>query len=205
MSDTLAEPKTSVIVNERKRITSKFVDGSEMVEEFDVITDDLLLRKRRVKTALGNFGDWQVEVGNELRVRSLEKELLVEANGSPELVRQDTPEYHVFRIRNLPYAREVFSVAVEHREPGDAGEIVVRTSNKKYFKRLTILDLQRRHIQLDPTHLSYEVQHNTLIVRYKKPLAILVADAAAKKERAALPARRIDGAEGAGGGGCAQQ
>ncbi|RNF20655.1 DPCD protein [Trypanosoma conorhini] len=209
MTDVLAEPKTSVIVNERKRITSKFVDGSEMVEEYDVITDDLLLRKRRAKTALGNFGDWQVEVGSETRARNLERELLVEAGGSPELVRQDTPEYHVFRIRNLPYAREVFSVAVEHRQPGDAGEIVVRTSNRKYFKRLAIPELQRRQIPLDPVHLSYEVQHNTLIIRYKKHLTVLAADAAAKKERAALPARRIDAAEGAdgggGGGGCAQQ
>ncbi|EAN88480.1 hypothetical protein C3747_10g86 [Trypanosoma cruzi] len=205
MAERLAEPKSSVIVNGRKRITSKFVDGSEMVEEYDVITDELLLRKRRVKNTLGNFGNWQVEVGSEVKTRNLEKELLIEANGSPEIVKQDTPEYHVFRIRNLPYAKDVFSVTVEHREPGDVGEIVVRTSNKKYFKRLSIPELQRHHIQLDPGHLLYDVQHNTLIIRYKKHLAVLAADAAAKKERAALPARRIDGADGNASDGCAQQ
>ncbi|KEG10508.1 DPCD protein [Trypanosoma grayi] len=202
MNTTLAEPKTSIIVNGRKRITSKFTDGSEMIEEFDVITDDLLLRKRRMKNALGNYSDWEVEVGTETRVRNLDKELLVESNGSPELVKQDTPEYHVFRIRNLPYKKDVFNVAIERRNAEDVGEIVVRTSNKKYFKRLSISALQQHNIPLDPANLSYDVQHNTLIIRYRKHLAVLASEAAAKKERAALPAKRVDEAESAG---CAQQ
>ncbi|KAH9600271.1 Protein DPCD [Trypanosoma melophagium] len=201
MSTTLAEPKTSVIINERKRITSRFTDGSEMIEEYDIITDDLLLRKYRTKNGLGNYSDWEIEVGTEAKTRNLDKEVLVEASGSPELVKQDTPEYHVFRIRNLPYPKEVFSVTVERRNSDDIGEIVVRTSNKKYFKRLNIPVLQRHHIPLDPAHLNYDLQHNTLIIRYKKHLSVLAAEAAAKKERAALPAKRM----GTDDNGCPQQ
>ncbi|CBH17876.1 hypothetical protein, conserved [Trypanosoma brucei gambiense DAL972] len=195
MSVTLSEPKSSVIVNGRRRITSKFVDGGEMIEEYDVITDDLLLRKYRSRTTLGGFSTWEVEVGNEASTRNLDKELVVETSGSPEVVKQDALEFYVFRIRNLPYAKEVFSVAVEHSKPTDMGEIVVRTSNKKYFKRLSIPDMNRRNLKLDPAQLSFDVQHNTLIIRYKKPLVVLAAESAAKKERASLPAKRIDDAD----------
>nr|CCC95463.1 unnamed protein product [Trypanosoma congolense IL3000] len=195
MSTTLAEPRTSVIVNGRRRITSKFTDGGEMIEEYDVITDDLLLRKYRSKTRLGGFSAWEVEVGSESMARNLEKELMVETSGSPELVRQDTTEFYVFRIRNLPYAKDLFSVTVEYPQPDGVGEIVVRTSNKKYFKRISVPDMNRRQIKLDPSHLTFDLQHNTLVIRYKKHLAVLAAESAAKKERVSLPAKRIDDAD----------
>nr|CCC53457.1 conserved hypothetical protein [Trypanosoma vivax Y486] len=197
MGDSLAEPRTSVIVNGRKRITSKFTNGSELVEEYDVITDDLLLRKSRHKSAIGSYTEWQVEVGSEVRARNLDRELLLEAAGSPELVKQDAKDCYIFRIRNLPYPKEVFAVTVERGDAAEFGEIVVRTSNKKYFKRISIPDLERRRISLDPSHVSFDVQHNTLIIRYKKPLAALAAENAAKKERAALPAKRVS-EEGSG-------
>ncbi|KAG5500534.1 hypothetical protein JKF63_03628 [Porcisia hertigi] len=188
----LAEPKSSVIRGDRKQITSKFTDGSELLEEYDVVTDALLLRKRRSCNALGGFSDWIIEVGTEAPSRNLDRALIVESSGSPVVVRQDTRESYVVRIRNLPYPREVFSVTVE-RQDGDAiGKIVVRTSNKKYFKRLDIPDLERAQIPLEGAHLSYDVQHQTLIIQYKKPLSVLTAEAAARKERASMPSKRVD-------------
>ncbi|EPY42661.1 protein DPCD [Angomonas deanei] len=163
-----------------------------MIEEYDVITDELLLRKRRQKSEIGSVSDWIVEVGVEARSRNLEKELLVETSGSPELIRQDTKEAHVFRIRNLPYAKEVYSVTVEKKSPEDIGEIVVRTSNKKYFKRIDIPDMVRVNVPLDQSQLSFDVKHNTLIIQYKKHLAVLAAENQAKKERSSLPSKRLE-------------
>lgn len=188
----LATPRTCVISNGRKCITSCFTDGSELVEEFDVITDSLLLRKRRTKNKLGAFGDWEVEVGADIRSRNIDRALLVEANGSPELVRQDTNDRHVIRIRYLPYPRDNFVVKVERSAGDTVGEIVVRTVNKKYFKRIALPEMARLRIPLDESQLSYDVKNNTLIIEYKKHIAVLAADAAAKKERAALPAKRVD-------------
>jgi protein DPCD len=188
----LAEPRTSVIQGDRKQLTSKFTDGSEMVEEYDVVTDSLLLRKRRSKNALGGFTDWVIEVGTEAPCRNLDRALIVEASGSPVVVRQDSKESYVIRIRNLPYPKEIFAVTVERQEGDAVGKIVVRTSNKKYFKRLDIPDLERARLPLDPSSLSYDVRHQALIIQYKKPLSILAAEAAARKERAAMPSKRID-------------
>lgn len=188
----LAEPKSSVIRGDRKQLTSKFTDGSELIEEYDVVTDALLLRKRRTRNALGGYSDWVIEVGTEAPSRNLDRALIVEASGSPVVVRQDTKESYVVRIRNLPYPRDVFSVDVE-RQDGDAvGKVVVRTSNKKYFKRLDIPDLERARIPLEASRLSFDVQHQTLIIQYKKPLSILAAEAAARKERASMPSKRVD-------------
>ncbi|KAG5475128.1 hypothetical protein CUR178_04579 [Leishmania enriettii] len=188
----LAESRSSVIRGDRKIITSKFTDGSEMIEEYDVVTDALLLRKRRSLNSLGGFSEWLIEVGTEAPSRNLDRSLIAEASGSPVVVRQDTKESYVVRIRNLPYPRDVFSVAVE-REGGDSiGKIVVRTSNKKYFKRLDIPDLERARVPLESAHLSYYVQHQTLIIEYKKPLSVLAAEAAARKERASMPSKRVD-------------
>ena len=50
----------------------------------------------------------------------------------PVVSRVDTPREFCWRIRNLPYGPEVYAVTAEGRE------IVVRTSNKKYFKRIQV-------------------------------------------------------------------
>ncbi|KAG5474450.1 hypothetical protein LSCM1_03234 [Leishmania martiniquensis] len=188
----LAEPRSSVIRGDRRLITSKFTDGSEMVEEYDVVTDALLLRKRRSRDSLGGLSEWTIEVGTEAPSRNLDRTLIVEASGSPVVVRQDTKENYVVRIRNLPYPRDVFSVAIEREDGDTVGKIVVRTSNKKYFKRLDIPDLERARIPLESAHLSYDVKHQTLIIQYKKPLSVLTAEAAARKERASMPSKRVD-------------
>ncbi|CCW62292.1 unnamed protein product [Phytomonas sp. EM1] len=201
MSTTLAEPKTSVISGGRKRITSKFTDGSELVEEFDVISDELVLRKRRVRNVLGGWNDWIIEIGAEERSYNLDRVLIVESNGSPELIRQDTAELHVFRIRNLPYPKEVFMLSIERKDQDSIGEIVVRTTNKKYYKRIGIPEMVRAQIPLDESHLSFDVKHNTLIIQYRKHFSILAAESQAKKERASLPSKRVNDKDAY----CAQQ
>lgn len=55
-------------------------------------------------------------------------------------------------------------------------EIVIKTLNKKYYKRFTITDLIRRKIPLDASSLSVEFLHGTLIISYAKPDQVLQDD-----------------------------
>lgn len=210
MSLTLSEPRKAVIAGGRRQITSNYNDGSEEYEEYDVVTDELLLRKRHQKNSFGAWSDWVVEVGQDASKNSknLHQNLIVESSSSPILVVQDTKESHVFRIRNFPYSKETVLVTIEKSSPDcsstniassgslEREEIVVRTSNKKYFKRMEIPLLKRMGIALDPANLSYEVKLNTLVITYKKPLAVLVTEEALRKERLSIPAQRNDENQG---------
>ncbi len=176
-----------------------------MVEEFDVVTDELLLRKVRKPNPLGGEGEWVVELGadaSRVPSRNVDRELLVEVSGAPQVVIQDAPEKHVFRIRNLPYPKDVYSVAVEFDGPKSLGEIVVRTSNKKYFKKLPVPDMVRLGLALDKDSLSWSYSNNTLVVEYKKHLAVRAREAAEKKERATIQSVRV---KDSGEPQCAQQ
>ena len=187
----------------RKKIHSLFVDDSEMVEEFDIVTDELLLRKVRKPNPLGGEGEWIIEIGAEQKItRNVDRELLVEATGAPQVVIQDTAEKHVFRIRNLPYPKEVYAVAIDFDKPKSLGEIVVRTSNKKYYKRLSIPDMVRLGLTLDKDSLSWSYGNNTLVIEYKKHLALRAKEMAEKKERATIQSVRV---KDSGEPQCAQQ
>jgi uncharacterized protein YjiK len=50
---------------------------------------------------------------------------------------------------------------------------VVRTSNKKYFKRFDIPDMKRLKLTLEESSLAWKYQHNTLLIGYDKPDKIL--------------------------------
>ena len=83
-----------------------------------------------------------------------------------------------WRIRNLPYPASVYSVTI------DGNQIVVRTSNKKYFKRIRIPDLDNIKCELTPTRLSWSHRNNTLVIKYEKPPELLEQEEAARSERA---------------------
>eukprot|EP00913_Durusdinium_trenchii_P034970 g32712.t1 len=107
-------------------------DGGEMVEEYDEKTDVLLVRKVRKQTTVGKEGDWVYEVGQATEAAfDPYSDTLRASSSNPIFLRKDTPEHFQWRIRNLPYPADVYSVSVDHEKQ----EIVVRTSNKKYYKR----------------------------------------------------------------------
>lgn len=64
-----------------------------------------------------------------------------------------------WRIRNLPYPNNVYSVTAEKDNT-----ITVRTSNKKYFKKLKVLDLERIGLKPEQERISFKHQYNTLII-----------------------------------------
>ncbi|XP_051883010.1 protein DPCD [Pristis pectinata] len=148
-----------------------FPDGAEMVEEYEICSDQLKVRKWKQKTALGSPGQWQFEVGepNSRPVGGLEQPLIQESGSNPIFTRKDTKTCFQWRIRNLPYPKNVYSVTVDP----DERCCIVRTSNKKYFKKFNIPDMDRCHLPLDSSALSFTHANNTLIITYQKPTAIL--------------------------------
>mmetsp|Transcript_73938 Transcript_73938/g.228468 ORF Transcript_73938/g.228468 Transcript_73938/m.228468 type:complete len:296 (-) Transcript_73938:85-972(-) len=165
------EPKRLVVNSEgRRKIHTTFHDGTETVEEYDEKTDVLLLRKTRRPTTLGGEGEWVFEVGQAPEpVFDPHADFLRASSSNPLFLRKDTPEHFQWRIRNLPYPADVYSVRIDH----DTQEVVVRTSNKKYYKRIRVPDLQGVGLKLKDELLSWKHQHNTLIISYSKPPEVL--------------------------------
>ncbi|XP_068178343.1 protein DPCD [Antennarius striatus] len=172
--------KTALIQDGKRKIHYLFTDGSEMTEEYDLKTDELIVRRCRQKSTLGAQGQWQVEVGEPLGapVMSVESDVIKENCSNPVFVRKDTKTSFQWRVRNLPYPKDVFSVSVETSERC----IIIKTSNKKYYKKFSIDDLNRSQLPLDSSALTFTHANNTLIVSYKKPKEILTLEQELLKE-----------------------
>ena len=93
-------------------------------------------------------------------------------------MRKDTEDRFEWRIRNLPYPKEVYSVEVDHAKQ----DIVLRTSNKKYFKRINIPDMKRLGMKLDESDVVWKYQNNTVIIGYDKPQKIKEIEGKKKQE-----------------------
>lgn len=168
------EPKRLCMRSEgRKKIHTTYPDGAEMVEEFDERTDVLMLRKTRKPTAMGGEGEWVFEVGQAPETAFDPYAHTMRASSSnPVFLRKDTPESFQWRIRNLMFPSDVYSVTVDHERQ----EIVVRTSNKKYFKRIPVPDCARLGLPLKDEMLTWKHQHNTLIISYSKPPQVVAEE-----------------------------
>ncbi|KAJ3102718.1 hypothetical protein HDU97_000331 [Phlyctochytrium planicorne] len=175
---------TSIVQDGRRKVHTEYPDGTEVVEEFDLKTDDILIRKWRKKTILGALSPWTFEIGEppmstKATVGAGGELLISESSQNPQLSRKDSKNEFIFRIRNLPYPKPTYSVTIEDRK------IVVRTSNKKYFTKISITDLDRLTPPhpLEPRLLSYDHGANTLVIKYTKPPAILQKEEAERRAR----------------------
>mmetsp|Transcript_20837 Transcript_20837/g.48734 ORF Transcript_20837/g.48734 Transcript_20837/m.48734 type:complete len:287 (-) Transcript_20837:2-862(-) len=163
----------------RKKIHTTYPDGGEMVEEYDEKTDVLLVRKVRKPTRVGKEGEWVFEVGQAAEgAFDPYSDLMRASSNNPIFLRKDTPEHFQWRIRNLPYPTDVYSISVDH----ETQEIVVRTTNKKYYKRIQVPDLPRHNLKFKDELLSWKHQHSTLIISYAKPPEILAGEREALRE-----------------------
>jgi len=174
---------TSMTSGGRRKVHYTLPDEAEVVEEYDVQTDELVVRKRRSKTVLGAFGEWVFEVGEAPVRMTIENDMMRPSNSNPVLVRKDRPHAFEWRVRNLPYPKSTYSVTVDTEQ----NQIVCRTSNKKYFKRIDVEDMDRARVPLEEAALSWSHENNTLIIQYKKPAAIIAIEREAKVARLNAP------------------
>ena len=111
--------KSCIVTNTVKRITTT-IDAVEIVEDYDLKTDLLVLRKVR-RNRFTNT-PWEYEVGFEVR----KTDIIKPSGGQPTLVRLDTKSDFCWRITNLLYPKETYQVEVSQ------DSIKVSTTNKKY-------------------------------------------------------------------------
>merc|ERR1719174_1520185 len=133
---------------------------------------------QRKRTVTGAEGDWVVEVGQmQQQAFDASSTLIRPSQENPIFLRKDTPDQFQWRVRNLPYPAEVYSVTVDEEKQ----QIVVRTSNKKYFKRIDLPDLKRVDppLSLEDSRLSWDYKHNTVVISYQRPAEIAKAEAEA--------------------------
>ena len=117
--------------------------------------------------------------------------------------RCDTARDFVWRVRNVPWPAETYEVSVD----AAAREVVLRTSNRKFFKRLRLpeLDAAKPPLPLSPAALTWQHEGTTLAICYRKPPQVLDAERAERQQarckwrgprgrcssRAVLPPQRI--------------
>lgn len=183
---------TTVSTGGRRKCHYTLPDESEVVEEYDLQTDELLVRKKRSKSVLGALQEWVFEVGEPPSRVTIEGDMMRVSATNPTLVRKDRPHAFEWRVRNLPYPKPTYSVTVDKEQ----NQIVVRTSNKKYFKRIDVEELDRARVPLEETSLGWDHENSTLIIQYKKPAEIVKKEQAAKVARLNAPEVQPDAAGG---------
>ncbi|KAK2158281.1 hypothetical protein NP493_1810g00004 [Ridgeia piscesae] len=162
--------KTCLVQDGRRKVHYTFRDDSEMVEEYDTRNNELVVRKWKKKGTFGGPAErWEYEVGEQMVPTSVETESLVVSSSNPIFVRKDTKKSFQWRIRNLPYPLETYDVSVN----SDDRSITIRTSNKKYYKKFTIPDLNRLNLPLEQKQIKVAHANNTLIVTYEKPAEMM--------------------------------
>ena len=80
-------------------------------------------------------------------------------------MRKDTKQQFEWRIRNLPYPKETYLVEADIAKQ----QIVLKTTNKKYYKRIDIPDLRRVKMELEESSITWKYQNQTVIIGYDKP------------------------------------
>lgn len=176
----LKKSKKSCIVDGKlKRVHFDFGDGREMVEEYNLDTNVVTRRAWRHNKHLKGEDKWEVEIGDPEPVYNEQETLTIRENSNqvftfvifptlwttlccfqPFVSRRITRTNLEWRIRNLPYPIETYSVTADQ----DSRCLVVRTSNKKYFKKLTIPDLERLNLLPEQENVSFSHKFNTLII-----------------------------------------
>ncbi len=157
--------RTYLINGDYIKFHTVYKDGTEIVEEYGLYSEEI--ESRRIKK-IGMTGkeQWVTEIGEEIKPRANDDFLIKEsANSNPIFIRKDTPQEFQWRIRNLKGDADNFMVVCDK----DKQEIVIRTKNKKYYKRFGIPDLARLGIKLDEGNMKVNFVNNTLIISYTKP------------------------------------
>ena len=163
--------RTYLINGDFIKFHTVYKDGTEIVEEYGIYSEEI--ESRRVKK-IGMTGkeQWTTEIGEDIKPRSNDEFLIRENDNNPLFIRKDTQKEFQWRIRNLKGDADNFMVECDK----DKQQIVIRTKNKKYYKRFNIPDLERLNIKLDENLMKVNFVNNTLIISYTKPKEAIEAE-----------------------------
>jgi len=161
--------RTYLISGDFIKFHTVYKDGTEIVEEYSLYSEEIESRRVKKVTMTGKE-NWTTEIGEEIKRNNNEDFLIKENNdNNPIFIRKDTKENFEYRIRNLKGDADNFMIDIDK----DKDEIVIRTKNKKYYKRFNIPDLKRLNLNLNENNLKVNFSNNVLVITYKKPIEIL--------------------------------
>ena len=83
----------------------------------------------------------------------------------PHFSRVDTRDSFQWRVRNLPYPESTYSVTIDEAD----NKVVIRTTNKKYYKRFGVPEMDMLKKRLDPDDLSWYHRNNALVISVRAP------------------------------------
>ena len=122
-----------IVSNGRRKLHYLYPDKTELVEELDLNTNEVLVRKWKRPIEKGmpsqEAPEWEFEIGEEVKPFNPETTVIAVSDQNPQCKRKDTKERFEWRIRNLPYPKETYIVEVDHQKQ----QIVLKTTNKKYY------------------------------------------------------------------------
>lgn len=87
---------------------------------------------------------------------------------NPTFSQEDTSDHFQWIVTNLPYPASTYDIKVDSVRQ----QIVIRTSNKKYYKRIDVPDLANRGLPLSENLLNWKHSQNRLVVSYRKPIGV---------------------------------
>jgi len=86
---------------------------------------------------------------------------------APHFSREDTPDHFQWLVANMPYPTSTYDISVDSEKQ----QIVIKTINRKYYKRIDLPELVECGLPLDEKLLTWKHCQDTLIVSYVKPAA----------------------------------
>ena len=161
-----------VVSGGRRKLHYLYPDATELVEELDINTNEVLVRKWKRPSEKGlpsqEKPEWEFEIGEDTKVFDPENDLMQVSDLNPQFKRKDTKDRFEWRIRNLPYPKETYLVEMDNQKQ----QIVLKTTNKKYFKRIDVPDLRRLNLPIFESNVAWKYANNTVIISYDKPAEV---------------------------------
>ena len=166
MSVQMPEGATAMKVGQFKQIM--YIDkntGAEVVELCTIDTGELVARKERKRTVYGADLPWELTYGQPIQEKKEVETMELAPSKNPIFFRQDTPTEWCWRIRQIPYPANFYQVTVDEAK----NQIVVRTTNKKYFKRIDAPNGEK----MLSSEINWNWQYETLVITHKKPPRVI--------------------------------
>jgi hypothetical protein len=99
------------------------------------------------------------------RVADASSNVLAPSQGNPIVTRRDTPGHFRWLVENIPFPASTYNIRID----GVKQQIVIKTNNRKYYKRIDVPELVDLGVQLNDKLLTWMHCKDTLTVTYAKP------------------------------------
>jgi len=95
-------------------------------------------------------------------------ESIAPSNSEPSFSRQDTADHFQWLVENLPHHASTYDITIDTTKQ----QIVIKTNNRKYYKRIDLPEVAENGLPLDVGLLTWTHSQSTLTVSYAKPVSV---------------------------------